>query len=88
MTHLIQIVGRPFGKKLSDHHSTITVAADIDVCLSAAGNPFAFLDIENPIRTWKKARFRADVLEQFKPLNTRTITHRTVIDALRRIRTH
>jgi hypothetical protein len=88
VTHLIQIVGRPLGNKLSDHHSAVKVAADIDICLTAAGNPFAFFDIEYPIRTWKKTRFRADVLEQFEPLSTRAATHRTAIDALRRVRTH
>lgn len=76
LAHLGQIFGRVLiNMKLPDRHSAIAVAAGIESCLSTIGNVFAFSDTENLIRIREKARRRADVLKQFKPLAGRVSVH-------------
>ena len=76
-------VTRCLSMKPSNHHGPITVAADIEPCLSAGGNLVAFGDAGNLIGFWETAEVRADIPEKLEPLTSRVFTHRAVINTLR-----
>ena len=64
----------------------ITVAANIEPCLSAPGYLVAFGDVGNLVGFWETPEVRADIPEKLEPLTSRVFTHRAVIDTLRTAR--